>query len=365
MKASLPLTAVLMAGVSIAAPFAGQQLPVFRAEANYVEITARVVDKDGKFIDGLQSKDFALTEDSRKQSVEHVFRVDLPTPWNQVNAVKPAAAYRPGLPSEMRVAEGRIYMLYLNSVPVAHVPESRQAAHDFVNKYLLPGDVMAVWTSFSGVTFTDDKAKLNAKIDEFLGTSDMFEPVPKIGGGATGDRGGVNVGLRNALDWFSGVQGRKKAVLLFSAGWDGIAPVFSETAVPAPFTTDLIDRSDVQIYALDTRGLVAPVYRTSSGANAAAAAADVTRQAEGFFTGIANMKWLAEDTGGFAMINENEYDKGFRRIVDENSTYYVLGYQSTQGIGPNWDYRELSLKLTNPNYKGAKVQVRKGYISRK
>ena len=134
MRASLSVvTAVLVAGVAIATPLAGQQqLPVFRAESNYVEVTARVVDKDGRFIDGLTAKDFSLTEDHRKQTVEHAFRVDLPTPWNKTTAVKPVV-YRPGLPSEMQVAEGRIYLLYLNSVPSQHVPVTRSAAHDFVN----------------------------------------------------------------------------------------------------------------------------------------------------------------------------------------------------------------------------------------
>jgi VWFA-related protein len=271
MKASLPLTAVLLAGVSIAAPLAGQQLPVFRAEANYVEVTARVVDKNGHFIDGLTAKDFSLTEDSRRQTVEHVYRVDLPTPWTKTTAVKPVA-YRPGLPSEMQVAEGRIYLLYLNSVPAAQIVATRQAAHQFVNDFMQPEDIMAVWSTFGNVMFTNDKATLNKKIEEFLGTSDLMSPVAK-----SGDPGGLNVGLGSAMDWFSGVQGRKKAVLLFSAGFAGIAPVFSEGAIPAPFTTNLLDRSDVQIYALDTRGLNSPTGLNGPGAaSAAAAAATVT-----------------------------------------------------------------------------------------
>jgi VWFA-related protein len=362
MRASLSVvTAVLIAGVAIATPLAvQQQLPVFRSEANYVEVTARVVDKDGKFIDGLTARDFSLTEDHRRQTVEHVFRVDLPTPWNKTSAVKPVA-YRPGLPNEMQVADGRIYLLYLNSVPSQHIVVTRQAAHDFVNNYMQPEDIMAVWSTFGGVTFTNDKARLNAKIEEFLGTTDLMSPVPK-----TGDPGGLTVGLGSAMDWFSGVQGRKKAVLLFSAGWGGVAPVFSESAIPAPFTTNLLDRSDVQIYALDTRGLSSPAGLSGPvAANAAAAASVVTSNAQDHFNGIYNMKWLAEDSGGFAIINSNQYDQGFRRIVDENSTYYVLGYQSTQRIGPNWDYRELSVKLNDAKLKGARVLVRKGYIARR
>jgi len=361
MKSSLSvIAAALLACVFVATPLARQQqMPVFRSEANYVEVTARVVDKDGKFIDGLTAKDFQITEDNRRANVEQLFRVDLPTPWTKATGAKPVM-YRPGLANDLQVAEGRIYLIYLNSIPVNDVPITRILAKEFVNGYVQPEDVVAVWSTFGAVTFTSDKALLNKKIDEFLGSTDLLSPVPK-----TGDPGGTRVGLRSALDWLEVVQGRKKSVLLFSAGWGGIAPVFSNQSVPAPFSTDLLDRHDVQIYAVDTRGLAAPTYVSGAGSAAGAAGASVTDQASGFFNGLYNMKWLAEDSGGFAIINANEYDQGFRRIVDENSAYYVLGYQSTQGIGPNWDYRELSLKLTDSKLKGARVLVRKGYIARR
>jgi hypothetical protein len=77
-----------------------------------------------------------------------------------------------------------------------------------------------------------------------------------------------------------------------------------------------------------------------------------------------HLKWMAEDTGGFAIVNINEYPDAFRRIVEENSTYYVLGYQTSVKPRPNWDYRELSVKVTKPGSKGARVQARKGYIAR-
>jgi len=359
MKVSLPLViAAALASVFVATPLARQQkMPVFRSEANYVEVTARVVDKDGKFIDGLTAKDFQITEDNRRANVEQLFRVDLPTPWNKGVADRPAM-YRPGLANDLQVADGRIYLIYLNSIPVNDVPITRILAKEFVNGYVQPEDVVAVWSTFGAVTFTSDKALLNKKIDEFLGTSDLYSPVPK-----TGDPGGANAGLSSALDWLQGVQGRKKSVLLFSAGWGGIAPVFSNQSVPAPFSTNLLDRHDVMIYAVDTRGLAAPTYVSGAGSAAGAAGASVTEQASGFFNGLYNMKWLAEDSGGFAIINTNEFVPGFRRIVEENSTYYVLGYQSPASLRGNWDYRDISVKLTRP-IKGARVMARKGYIAR-
>jgi VWFA-related protein len=365
MKSSLSLVAATaLASVFVAAPLARQQMPVFRSEANYVEVTARVVDKDGKFIDGLTAKDFQITEDNRRANVEQLFRVDLPTPWTKATGAKPVM-YRPGLANDLQVAEGRIYLIYLNSIPVDDVPITRILAKEFVNGYVQPEDVVAVWSTFGAVTFTSDKALLNKKIDEFLGSTDLLSPVPK-----TGDPGGARVGLASALAWLEVVQGRKKSVLLFSAGWGGIAPVFSNQSVPAPFSSDLLDRHDVQIYAVDTRGLAAKPpapgaipYTGIAGSPASEAAAIVTAQSSDFFNGLYNMKWLAEDSGGFAIINTNEFVPGFRRIVEENSTYYVLGYQSPASLRGNWDYRDINVKLTRP-IKGARVMARKGYVAR-
>lgn len=358
MKASLFVAAAVIASVFVASPLARQQqTPVFRSEANYVEVTARVVDKDGKFIDGLTAKDFQITEDNRRAIVEQLFRVDLPTPWNKATVSKPVM-YRPGLAGDLQVAEGRIYLIYLNSLPMSDVPITRSLAKDFVNDYVQPEDVVAVWSTFGAVTFTSDKTLLNKKIDEFLGTTDLYSPVPR-----TGDPGSAHAGLGSALDWFESVQGRKKSVLLFSAGWGGIAPVFSNQAVPSPFSTDLLDRHDVQIYAVDTRGLTGGSYRSTAGSSASAAGASVTTQSSDFFNGLYNMKWLAEDSGGFAIINTNDCVPGFRRIVEDNSTYYVLGYQSPAALKGNWDYRDISVKLTK-SIKGARVIARKGYIAR-
>jgi VWFA-related protein len=359
MKASLSVAAAaVIASVFVATPLARQQkMPVFRSEANYVEVTARVVDKDGKFIDGLTAKDFQITEDNRRANVEQLFRVDLATPWNKATGEK-AVMYRPGLASDFQVAEGRIYLIYLNSIPVNDVPVTRNLAKEFVNGYMQPEDVVAVWSTFGAVTFTSDKALLNKKIDEFLGTTDLYSPVPK-----TGDPGSAQAGLGSALDWLEGVQGRKKSVLLFSAGWGGIAPVFSNQSIPAPFSSDLLDRHDVQIYAVDTRGLATNTPKSTAGSSASAAGASVQSQASDFFNGIYNMKWLAEDSGGFAIINTNEFVPGFRRIVEENSTYYVLGYQSPSSLKGNWDYRDISVKLTK-SIKGARVTARKGYVAR-
>jgi hypothetical protein len=66
-----PVLAASLAALAIATPLALQQkTPVFRSEANYVEVSARVVDRDGRFIDGLTAADFEIREENRRQTVE-------------------------------------------------------------------------------------------------------------------------------------------------------------------------------------------------------------------------------------------------------------------------------------------------------
>src|SRR5262245_24667135 len=66
------------------APPASQQSPAeqpgvtFRAEVNYVEVDARVVDAQGKFVTNLTQKDFQLFEDGKPQQVSAFSFVNIP-----------------------------------------------------------------------------------------------------------------------------------------------------------------------------------------------------------------------------------------------------------------------------------------------
>ncbi len=42
-----------------------------------------------------------------------------------------------------------------------------------------------------------------------------------------------------------------------------------------------------------------------------------------------SLRILAEETGGIAVVNQNDFDKALKRIDAETSDYYVLGYYST------------------------------------
>ena len=56
---------------------------------------------------------------------------------------------------------------------------------------------------------------------------------------------------------------------------------------------------------------------------------------------------LAEDTGGLAIVNQNDMDKALKRIDAESSDYYVLGFYSSNP-DPTHRRRQLSVKLIKP-----------------
>ena len=132
-------------------------------------------------------------------------------------------------------------------------------------------------------------------------------------------------------------------------------------------------RSDVSIYVLDPRGLTTGArsraenanpnstyghdgaYRElSSDAAARAAFAESRREQRGPTDGA---RYLAEESGGFAIVNTNNLEAGIDRIVRENSAYYMIGYYSTSA---NMDgkFRRHQVRVDKP---GVRVLHRAGY----
>ena len=71
-----------------------------------------------------------------------------------------------------------------------------------------------------------------------------------------------------------------------------------------------------------------------------------------------SLRVLAEETGGIAVVNQNDFDKALKRIDAETSDYYVLGYYSTNP-DPTQRRRKLEVRVTRAN---VNVQSRKEYV---
>jgi VWFA-related protein len=69
------------------------------------------------------------------------------------------------------------------------------------------------------------------------------------------------------------------------------------------------------------------------------------------------MRTLAANTDGIAVVNNNDLDRGMRRISDDLTSYYLLGYYSAN-TKLDGKYRALKVRVRQP---GVEVRARKGY----
>jgi VWFA-related protein len=73
-----------------------------------------------------------------------------------------------------------------------------------------------------------------------------------------------------------------------------------------------------------------------------------------------SLRVLAEQTGGIAVVNQNDFDKALKRIDAETSDYYVLGYYSSNP-DPLKRTRKIEVKTARP---GVQVWSRTSYSLR-
>jgi VWFA-related protein len=85
--------------------------------------------------------------------------------------------------------------------------------------------------------------------------------------------------------------------------------------------TRVANRANTTIYTIDPRGLVGAVDIDQN--------VDPRQWAEYVRKSQDTIRILAEETGGSALVNSNDYDKGIKRIDNESSDYYILGYYSS------------------------------------
>jgi VWFA-related protein len=112
------------------------------------------------------------------------------------------------------------------------------------------------------------------------------------------------------------------------------------------------NRANATFYTIDPRGLVAgpDVDQDISGADWNA----YVRETQD------SLRVMAEQTGGIAIVNQNDFDKGLKRIDNETSDYYVLGYYSSNP-DPLRRTRKIEVRTTR---KDVTIKARETYSLR-
>jgi VWFA-related protein len=373
----------------------------FRAEVNYVEVDAVVTDAAGKFVRDLKQGDFQVFEDGKPQSVSAFSLVDIPIERSE----RPLFLQRdvePDVQTNLRGPEGRLYVLVLDDLHT-HPTRTfavRKAAKQFIERNLGANDLMAVvyasGRSDGAQDFTSNKRLLEEATQRFLGRK---LPSPFINQ-ATSYASGISNGppdpdqqqrlfnaravlgtLRQLSDFLASVHGRRKAVILLSEGSDfntwatfgspgstlsvDEANRRSDATLLIEETQEVIGaatRANVNIYGIDPRGLAdanADAIEISALPVAGDPSLGLTSLQDELRVSQDMLRQLSENTGGFASVSRNDFTETFQRIVDENSSYYVLGYYTTNDRRDG-RLRKLDVRLTRP---GLRVRARSGYMA--
>jgi VWFA-related protein len=130
----------------------------------------------------------------------------------------------------------------------------------------------------------------------------------------------------------------------------------SETFADADLARELgeltrqANRSNVTMYTIDPRGLV--------GMGDIDEQVDPQQWNEYVRKSQDSLRVIAEETGGIAIVNQNDFSKALKRIDAETSDYYVLGYYS-KNPDASKRRRQVEVKVAR---KGASTWFRKEYV---
>jgi VWFA-related protein len=115
---------------------------------------------------------------------------------------------------------------------------------------------------------------------------------------------------------------------------------------------DEANRNNASFYPIDPRGLAAFDFPLGPAAPPPLAVDHASLR-----TRLENLRTLADATDGLAVLDTNDLDRGLRRIADDLTSYYLLGYYSTN-TSLDGGYRKITVKVTRP---GVDVRARRGY----
>ena len=142
---------------------------------------------------------------------------------------------------------------------------------------------------------------------------------------------------------------QKKSLIYFSSGMDRTG-IENQSELRAAVNAAV--RSNLAIYTMDMRGLQALVAggeaQNASLRGVSAYSGQSTLNAlNSNFTTQETLVTLASDTGGRAFLDSNDFSKIFKGVQQDTSTYYLLGYHSTN---PARDgrYRRIVVKSNVP-----------------
>lgn len=388
----------------------GDQGTTFRATTNFVRTDVIVRDNEGRFVPDLRLDEFRVYEDGVLQNIT-LFTPwiggralgNLATTEGSTGSAPVAEGLILPTARPKQDGSGRLFIIFIDDLHLqpGDTPRVKDLLKRVRDTLVHDNDLVGFVSTGTSSIQTDpsydyDHRRFNEAIDKVMGSApspDEFIEAALIesGQGPQQVRFNAHVAFRTAydlLDQLAQVQDRRKAFVYISNGYHfnpfaearlqkikdfyGIldADMTQEERNENPnetqdyiqetefhrrtaFSTgDLINevaqltraaqRANVAFYTIDPRGLMV------GGVDASTRAQISYGDMRDFMTTqVSTLRVLADETGGFAGVESNDFDGIIRRIDSETSDFYQVGYVSSNP-DPNKLRRFIKIEITRP-----------------
>jgi VWFA-related protein len=399
---------------------AAQDQQVFRAGINFVAVDA-YPRRDGRLVEGLTAADFEVLEDGVPQAIDsfefvrnggQVADADRREPTSLDDANRQAAD-----------PKSRVFVLYLdrNHTHVEGTGKAAREAIQFLHRVSASSDLFGLMTpetSAADIVLRRRLASVETALEDYWRrafVSQATESIPdprtpfettlyRCFISRTGDprvdeplvkrllelarQDEVLTDLRELAARLSAIRGLRSHVLLFSSGWN-LEPaassltrhLWNETPSATvnrggrlslerdqpdgPPNKGTCDAALSRLANLDMQVEFDHVLRAARRSNVSIYAVDpggLATLADDFQRGNARLDWLrtlASETDGVAIVGTNDVGGPLRRVAEELSAYYLLGYYSTNDRYDG-DFRRIQVRVKMPD---VDVAARRGYLA--
>jgi len=403
--------ALLLATTAVAIQAQDQRKPDFTSRVELVTTDVVVRDNNGQFIADLKKEDFEVLEDGVPQKLVSFSLTHGGRSYNI--AAPPPAPVAEGIllpPSRPASdAAGRIFLIFVDDLHLdfRNTGRIRDLFKKISDELVHEGDMFGIVStgpSSISIDLTYDRRRLTEAIKKISGSAlapkDILD-VPEGSQGPPEVRHRAHVEFSTAGDMMrqlEQVHNRRKAFIYVSNGYDldpfsksraknelerygmlrdnvdnsngdssnnsqdpndpalrgkGNQWAFADLVGELAELTRAAVRANTTIYTIDPRGLV--------GGPDLDEKIDMTEYMDYVRNTQDSLRVLADLTGGIAVVNQNDFTKALKRIDQETSDYYVVGYYSTNP-DPTKRRRTIEVKVTRA---GANVWHRTSYTLKK
>ncbi|MGH9522041.1 MAG: VWA domain-containing protein [Terriglobales bacterium] len=366
----------------------------FNAGAQLVIETVTVKDKQGHSIQGLAANDFTVTEDGVPQAIKIFEYQDLPesnapaqAPPENIHIYKKLGQTQISSesPGAAKYQDRRLLALYFDMTAMQPADQIRAlaAADKFIASQMSASDMIAILRYTGGAVevlqdFTSDRNRLRSILQTMIvgegqgyGESSADASSPDTGAAFGQDDSEFNIfntdRQLSALQTASQMLARlseKKSLVYFASGLR-LNGLNNQAQLRA--TINAAIRAGVSFWPIDARGLVAmpPLGDASMGSPGGSgmySGAAFSSNLGNFQQSQDTLYELASDSGGKALLDSNDLDAGIVQAQRSVSSYYVIGYYTTNTT-QDGKFRRIKIGLNNGAQ--ASIDYRQGYFAGK